>query len=72
MTVPAVSVCPTCLGEGWVDHETSRETNDDGWAYTYARPCPECHCICGGPLGHRCELLDDIVEDQRMVRRADR
>jgi hypothetical protein len=54
MTAPAPSVCPMCDGDGILG------TVEDNY------PCPECHCICGGPPGHRhCELLDDIDDDYR-------
>ena len=69
MTVPEPSVCPTCGGGGWVcgpDHDPESPSWRD------EVPCPGCTCVCGGPYGHRCELLDDILEDCRMVRREDR
>lgn len=69
MTAPAPSVCPTCDGDGYVEMWGDWTSPHN---VIVTRPCPDCVCICGGPLGHWCELLDDIAEDRMRVRRADR
>lgn len=56
MTAPAPSVCPTCEGFGLVFRPLNSEVST-------VEPCTSCRCVCGGPLGHRCELLDDIDDD---------
>lgn len=62
MTAPKPEVCPDCDSEGWLEYGLT----------VVPVLCEECRCICGGPLGHWCELLDDIDDDRMQVRRSDR